>query len=114
MHRLGAAVAIWMSAISACSGADVIPLRYMELDSSTTGIGADFRVGLGFTATNREKYSLRNSGADYGGVTGMIGVEIPVTGQFKIDPAVRWDFFSSTDYFDSGIGWGLHLVWKPY
>ena len=69
-------------------------------------------LGLGLTATNRGGFSLNIPSADYGGWAAMLGVEIPKGERLRIDPAIRWDFFASTDYFYSGIGLCVHVVWK--
>lgn len=147
------------------TGAEVIPLKFIDLNKYDAGIGADIRadivwgafsatslemgyrefsfrgatfelrrfgltqrfyplyfrnprqspyLGLGFTAANQSRFSLNIPSADYGGWIALIGLEIPIGQRLRIDPAVRWDFFANTDYFYSGVGFGVHLVWKLY
>jgi len=69
-------------------------------------------LGLGFTATDSKRFSLNIPDAEYAGWAVMIGIEIPKGTHFRLDPALRWDFFASTDYFYSACGLGVHLIWN--
>lgn len=150
------------------AGAEVIPLRYEDLESYNSGVGADLRadivwcaftatalemgyrefpagggrsydafalhrfglmqrfyplyfchprpapyVGFGLTASNEDGFSLDIPSADYGGYAVTAGIEIPIGKAFVVDPALRWDYWASTDYFYSGVGLGAHLIWRP-
>ncbi|MBI5267563.1 MAG: hypothetical protein HY851_10060 [candidate division Zixibacteria bacterium] len=72
-------------------------------------------LGLGITATNRDRFSLYIPDADYAGITFLAGCEIPAgLKRLTVDPYVRWEWNHETDWTYSYVSLGGNLVWKLF
>ena len=72
-------------------------------------------LGLGITATNKDRLSFNFPDTDFAGAALFAGCEFPgCVKQLVVDPYVRWEFNLETDYTYSYVCFGANLVWKLF
>ncbi len=70
-------------------------------------------LGFGFTATNRDRFSLDVPDADLAGITILTGCEVPTCLKgVRADPYIRWEHDRETDWTYSYVSVGLNLIWE--